>query len=162
MDIHKYHTLYCHYYVYYLHKWCPIHERVATAKHEVAWDELLGTTKELTIIIYTMMQLSNLFLCWLRCCSLLVIGHTSLYIPLFSSHHGNWQRILLCSLKFNPYGTVVLPGVGEGGRERWKCGSGGVGVCCTVILVSRCKHYMNFCMFQSLLWEGLLCPQQDL
>ena len=69
-----------------------------------------------------MMRLSNLFLCWLWCCSLLVIEHTSPYIPLSSSHHGTWQRFLLCSLKTNPthlqYGTVVLPGMGGEGRGR--------------------------------------------
>ena len=53
-------------------------------------------------VLFTMMQLSNLFLCWLWCCSLLVIGHTSPYIPLSTSHYGTWQRDLICSLKINP------------------------------------------------------------
>jgi len=113
---------------------------------------------------YTMMQCPISFLCWLRSCSLLVLGHTSPHIPPSSSHHGTWQRSSICSLKFNltTYGTVVLPGVGGQGRERWKCGSdGGRGVAYCKTMYQRVHHYLNFCVFKSLLCEALLCGQRD-
>ena len=74
--------------------------------------------------IYTMIPLSNLFLCWLWYCSLLVIGHTSLYIPLSPSQHGTWQRFLLCSLKFTP---THLRHCGSSGGRGGGGGGGGSG-----------------------------------
>ena len=109
---------------------------------------------------YTMMQCPISFLCWLRSCSLLVLGHTSPHILLSSSHHGTWQRSSICSLKFNltTYGTVVFRGwEGRGGRG----GSVtvmGAGVCVLQDHVSTCKPLLELLYIQvTFVWGFIVC-----
>ena len=127
-----------------------------TVKHEVLRDEFLGAAKGFLPWCNSPISFSAGYIY-----GVIMVLFTSnrkhRSVPLSSNHHGTWQLKVFAfqyKVQSNPLMALFFPGVRGEGRKRWKCGSdGGMGV-------PYCN--LNFCIFQSLLWEGLLCPQWEL